>query len=59
MIFLMVSPGNVHTSNVIHTKKVILVHTCTYTHLIKKKEAMNLKRSKEEYMGGFVGRRQE
>lgn len=51
-----------HTSNVMQSNQVIVKNMCVYIHthaytfmhvITMKKEIMNLKASKEEYMGGF------
>lgn len=56
----MVGPEHTHTSSIKRTRQVIFrnirVYLYTYTHAIissEKKEPMNLKDSRERYMGGF------
>lgn len=55
----MVSPGNMHTSNM-ETEQAILrnIYVCMYLHaiMINEKEAINLNKSEEGYIGEF-GRR--
>lgn len=33
------------------------IHIYKYMHVLLKKQAMNLKEGREEYMGGFAGRK--
>lgn len=47
----MVDLENIHTSIIVQTKQVVLVYMDVTT--IDGKEAMNLKKSKEEYLEGF------
>ena len=57
----MISPGNMHTSNM-ETEQAILrnIYVCMYLHaiMINEKEAINLNKSEEGYIGEF-GRRKE
>lgn len=46
----MVHPENIHTKNIIKTEQVIFKNVCIYLYGEK---LMNLKESKEGYMGGF------
>ena len=53
-----VRTGDIHTGCITLTKQVIFrnkyVHAYTYIHVIR----VNKKGSREEFMGGFVGRRE-
>ena len=57
-----VSPENIRASNIIWTVQVVFRNICAYTntylHVIitDEKEAMNLKKGREECMRGFGGR---
>lgn len=62
--YQIVSPPNMHASNIIQTELVIFVNiyafTYTYMHVTTlKKWAMILKDSKERYMGVSGGRKEE
>lgn len=61
MQYEVVSPKNIHMSNIILTEQIIFRNMCvqayTYTHVtIIKKGAMSLKENKKEYMGGTAGK---
>ena len=57
----MVSPENIYQDTTIQTRQIIFrtvfVYTNTYMQAITiKKEDMNLKESREEYMGGHISK---
>ena len=55
----MVNPENIHSNNIIWTHGLSTSHTHTHISKIMKKDVMNLKETKEEYMGDFGGRKEK
>lgn len=57
----MVSPENIHASNIIQTEQVTFKDMYVYTHTHQQsieKEFMNSKESKDEYIGGVKGEKE-
>jgi hypothetical protein len=61
--YQIISPENIHASNILQTEQVIhkniYVHVHVHETAIKENETMNLKEGKEGYMRGFGGRKGE
>lgn len=59
MKYQMVSPGNVHTNNIMQTKSMYLwIHICNiYVQQFMKRAIQSKELREEGYMGGFGGRK--